>query len=167
MISVQGIENIRNEIQDTMEPLIDPVHGHGRYKNTSLHQLSSSVRLTQELLHYWKVLFLCGKGYSTSCVFSETLDVSFLIYLFSQSLVNLLVTGHAVSNVWDGDRECSGMSKTSMKLLNTHTNTPYSHSRHMHTYQTHRTQLCGPRFKPYPPEGNNSCIPQQCTKDTN
>uniref|UniRef100_A0A674MT42 Ubiquitin carboxyl-terminal hydrolase MINDY n=1 Tax=Takifugu rubripes TaxID=31033 RepID=A0A674MT42_TAKRU len=52
----QGIENIRNEIQDTMEPLIDPVHGHG-----------------------------------------------------SQSLVNLLVTGHAVSNVWDGDRECSGM----------------------------------------------------------
>uniref|UniRef100_A0A3Q0SA60 Ubiquitin carboxyl-terminal hydrolase MINDY n=1 Tax=Amphilophus citrinellus TaxID=61819 RepID=A0A3Q0SA60_AMPCI len=51
-----GIENIRNEIQDTMEPLIDPVHGHG-----------------------------------------------------SQSLVNLLVTGHAVSNVWDGDRECSGM----------------------------------------------------------
>lgn len=27
---VQGIENIRNEIQDTMEPLIDPVHGHGR-----------------------------------------------------------------------------------------------------------------------------------------
>uniref|UniRef100_A0A671TQV0 Ubiquitin carboxyl-terminal hydrolase MINDY n=1 Tax=Sparus aurata TaxID=8175 RepID=A0A671TQV0_SPAAU len=56
VLSVQGIENIRNEIQDTMEPLIDPVHGHG-----------------------------------------------------SQSLVNLLVTGHAVSNVWDGDRECSGM----------------------------------------------------------
>lgn len=36
---VQGIENIRNEIQDTMEPLIDPVHGHGRYKNTSLVEL--------------------------------------------------------------------------------------------------------------------------------
>uniref|UniRef100_A0A8C8DLG9 Ubiquitin carboxyl-terminal hydrolase MINDY n=1 Tax=Oryzias sinensis TaxID=183150 RepID=A0A8C8DLG9_9TELE len=53
---VQGIENIRNEIQDPTEPLVDPVHGHG-----------------------------------------------------SQSLVNLLVTGHAVSNVWDGDRECSGM----------------------------------------------------------
>lgn len=32
----------------------------------------------------------------------------------SQSLVNLLVTGHAVSNVWDGDRDCSGMSKTSI-----------------------------------------------------
>lgn len=32
-------------------------------------------------------------------------------YTFSQSLINLLVTGHAVSNVWDGDRECSGMSK--------------------------------------------------------
>lgn len=30
----QGIENIRNEIQDTMEPLIDPVHGHGRYEYT-------------------------------------------------------------------------------------------------------------------------------------
>uniref|UniRef100_A0A668ARV4 Ubiquitin carboxyl-terminal hydrolase MINDY n=1 Tax=Myripristis murdjan TaxID=586833 RepID=A0A668ARV4_9TELE len=56
VILTKGIENIRNEIQDTMEPLIDPVHGHG-----------------------------------------------------SQSLVNLFVTGHAVSNVWDGDRECSGM----------------------------------------------------------
>ncbi|XP_008321570.1 ubiquitin carboxyl-terminal hydrolase MINDY-3 isoform X1 [Cynoglossus semilaevis] len=56
VILTKGIENIRNEIQDTMEPLIDPVHGHG-----------------------------------------------------SQSLVNLLVTGHAVSNVWDGDRDCSGM----------------------------------------------------------
>uniref|UniRef100_A0AAX7V5Y4 Ubiquitin carboxyl-terminal hydrolase MINDY n=1 Tax=Astatotilapia calliptera TaxID=8154 RepID=A0AAX7V5Y4_ASTCA len=56
VILTKGIENIRNEIQDTMEPLIDPVHGHG-----------------------------------------------------SQSLVNLLITGHAVSNVWDGDRECSGM----------------------------------------------------------
>ncbi|XP_077431756.1 ubiquitin carboxyl-terminal hydrolase MINDY-3 [Vanacampus margaritifer] len=56
VILTKGIENIRNEIQDTMEPLVDPVHGHG-----------------------------------------------------SQSLVNLLVTGHAVSNVWDGDRECSGM----------------------------------------------------------
>uniref|UniRef100_A0A672JAD7 Ubiquitin carboxyl-terminal hydrolase MINDY n=1 Tax=Salarias fasciatus TaxID=181472 RepID=A0A672JAD7_SALFA len=56
VILTKGIENIKNEIQDTMEPLIDPVHGHG-----------------------------------------------------SQSLVNLLVTGHAVSNVWDGDRECSGM----------------------------------------------------------
>uniref|UniRef100_A0AAR2JNU8 Ubiquitin carboxyl-terminal hydrolase MINDY n=1 Tax=Pygocentrus nattereri TaxID=42514 RepID=A0AAR2JNU8_PYGNA len=29
--------------------------------------------------------------------------------LYSQSLINLLVTGRAVSNVWDGDRECSGM----------------------------------------------------------
>uniref|UniRef100_A0A8C3G261 Ubiquitin carboxyl-terminal hydrolase MINDY n=1 Tax=Cyclopterus lumpus TaxID=8103 RepID=A0A8C3G261_CYCLU len=56
VILTKGIENIRNEIQDTMEPLIDRVHGHG-----------------------------------------------------SQSFVNLLVTGHAVSNVWDGDRECSGM----------------------------------------------------------
>uniref|UniRef100_A0A8C7DVR5 Ubiquitin carboxyl-terminal hydrolase MINDY n=1 Tax=Oncorhynchus kisutch TaxID=8019 RepID=A0A8C7DVR5_ONCKI len=55
-LSLQRIENIRNEIEDTTEPLIDPVYGHG-----------------------------------------------------SQSLVNLLVTGHAVSNVWDGDRECSGM----------------------------------------------------------
>uniref|UniRef100_A0A8C6NZL9 Ubiquitin carboxyl-terminal hydrolase MINDY n=1 Tax=Nothobranchius furzeri TaxID=105023 RepID=A0A8C6NZL9_NOTFU len=56
VIITKGIENIRNEIQDPTEPLIDPIHGHG-----------------------------------------------------SQSLVNLLVTGHAVSNVWDGDRECSGM----------------------------------------------------------
>ncbi|MCJ8745570.1 hypothetical protein PDJAM_G00131630 [Pangasius djambal] len=56
VILTQGIENIKNEIEDTSEPLIDPVYGHG-----------------------------------------------------SQSLINLLVTGHAVSNVWDGDRECSGM----------------------------------------------------------
>lgn len=49
----QGIENIRNEIQDTMEPLIDPVHGHGRYKNTSLHHalIFSSVRLIQDVMH--------------------------------------------------------------------------------------------------------------------
>uniref|UniRef100_A0A8C1JCW4 Ubiquitin carboxyl-terminal hydrolase MINDY n=1 Tax=Cyprinus carpio TaxID=7962 RepID=A0A8C1JCW4_CYPCA len=58
VILTKGIENIKNEIEDTSEPLIDPVYGHG-----------------------------------------------------SQSLINLLVTGHAVSNVWDGDRECSGMSR--------------------------------------------------------
>ncbi|XP_076135956.1 ubiquitin carboxyl-terminal hydrolase MINDY-3 isoform X2 [Alosa pseudoharengus] len=56
VILTKGIENIRNEIEDTTEPLIDPVYGHG-----------------------------------------------------SQSLINLLVSGRAVSNVWDGDRECSGM----------------------------------------------------------
>uniref|UniRef100_A0A673KE24 Ubiquitin carboxyl-terminal hydrolase MINDY n=1 Tax=Sinocyclocheilus rhinocerous TaxID=307959 RepID=A0A673KE24_9TELE len=56
VILTKGIENIKNEIEDSSEPLIDPVYGHG-----------------------------------------------------SQSLINLLVTGHAVSNVWDGDRECSGM----------------------------------------------------------
>ncbi|MBN3315336.1 MINY3 hydrolase, partial [Atractosteus spatula] len=56
VILTKGIENIKNEIEDATEPLIDPVYGHG-----------------------------------------------------SQSLINLLLTGHAVSNVWDGDRECSGM----------------------------------------------------------
>ncbi|XP_062841472.1 ubiquitin carboxyl-terminal hydrolase MINDY-3 [Trichomycterus rosablanca] len=56
VILTKGIENIKNEIEDTSEPFIDPVYGHG-----------------------------------------------------SQSLINMLVTGHAVSNVWDGDRECSGM----------------------------------------------------------
>ncbi|XP_045141509.1 ubiquitin carboxyl-terminal hydrolase MINDY-3 isoform X2 [Echinops telfairi] len=62
VLLTKGIENIKNEIEDTSEPLIDPVYGHG-----------------------------------------------------SQSLINLLLTGHAVSNVWDGDRECSGM-----KLLGIH-----------------------------------------------
>ncbi|KAJ6666707.1 hypothetical protein lerEdw1_020431 [Lerista edwardsae] len=62
VILTKGIENIKNEIEDSTEPLIDPVYGHG-----------------------------------------------------SQSLINLLLTGHAVSNVWDGDRECSGM-----KLLGIH-----------------------------------------------
>ncbi|KAJ1100862.1 hypothetical protein NDU88_005937 [Pleurodeles waltl] len=56
VILTKGIENIKNEIEDVDEPLIDPLYGHG-----------------------------------------------------SQSLINLLLTGHAVSNVWDGDRECSGM----------------------------------------------------------
>ncbi|KAB0383883.1 hypothetical protein FD755_005800 [Muntiacus reevesi] len=56
VLLTKGIENIKNEIEDSSEPLIDPVYGHG-----------------------------------------------------SQSLINLLLTGHAVSNVWDGDRECSGM----------------------------------------------------------
>ncbi|XP_078394581.1 ubiquitin carboxyl-terminal hydrolase MINDY-3 isoform X2 [Cetorhinus maximus] len=56
VILTKGIANIRNEIEDTAEPLIDPVYGHG-----------------------------------------------------SQSLINLLLTGYAVLNVWDGDRECSGM----------------------------------------------------------
>ncbi|XP_040307260.1 ubiquitin carboxyl-terminal hydrolase MINDY-3 isoform X2 [Herpailurus yagouaroundi] len=62
VLLTKGIENIKNEIEDSNEPLIDPVYGHG-----------------------------------------------------SQSLINLLLTGHAVSNVWDGDRECSGM-----KLLGIH-----------------------------------------------
>ncbi|XP_053569989.1 ubiquitin carboxyl-terminal hydrolase MINDY-3 [Bombina bombina] len=57
VILTKGIENVKNEIEDVEEPLIDPVYGHG-----------------------------------------------------SQSLINLLLTGHAVSNVWDGDRECSGMN---------------------------------------------------------
>uniref|UniRef100_A0A452QGC2 Ubiquitin carboxyl-terminal hydrolase MINDY n=1 Tax=Ursus americanus TaxID=9643 RepID=A0A452QGC2_URSAM len=57
VLLTKGIENIKNEIEDSNEPLIDPVYGHG-----------------------------------------------------SQSLINLLLTGHAVSNVWDGDRECSGMN---------------------------------------------------------
>ncbi|XP_062900194.1 ubiquitin carboxyl-terminal hydrolase MINDY-3 isoform X1 [Mobula hypostoma] len=56
VILTKGIANIRNEIEDAAEPLIDPVYGHG-----------------------------------------------------SQSLINLLLTGYAVLNVWDGDRECSGM----------------------------------------------------------
>ncbi|XP_018421765.1 PREDICTED: protein FAM188A [Nanorana parkeri] len=65
VILTKGIENVKNEIEDAEEPLIDPVYGHG-----------------------------------------------------SQSLINLLLTGHAVSNVWDGDRECSGM-----KLLGIHSQT--------------------------------------------
>ncbi|KAK1173219.1 ubiquitin carboxyl-terminal hydrolase MINDY-3-like [Acipenser oxyrinchus oxyrinchus] len=56
VILTKGIGNVKNEIEDSAEPLIDPVYGHG-----------------------------------------------------SQSLTNLLLTGYAVSNVWDGDRECSGM----------------------------------------------------------
>lgn len=69
--------------------------------------------------------YFCAAKRTARFMFS--FDVSFLIYFNSQSLVNLLVTGHAVSNVWDGDRECSGMSKTPEKLLQTHT---YTHTKH-------------------------------------
>lgn len=44
--------------------------------------------------------------------FTTSADCLYFGVSYSQSLVNLLVTGHAVSNVWDGDRECSGMSKS-------------------------------------------------------
>lgn len=48
-----------------------------------------------------------------------TLSIGFHFFLLhSQSLINLLLTGHAVSNVWDGDRECSGMSKLIMFVHN-------------------------------------------------
>lgn len=30
LLFLQGIENIKNEIEDATEPLIDPVYGHGR-----------------------------------------------------------------------------------------------------------------------------------------
>ena len=36
------------------------------------------------------------------------------ISCFSQSLVNLLITGKAVSNVWDNDKDLSGLSKCSL-----------------------------------------------------
>lgn len=84
-----------------MEPLIDPVHGHGRY----------SIQKPLLTKCYAKVIALCK--------LVILLDVSMLIFC-SQSLVNLFVTGHAVSNVWDGDRECSGMSKTSIYCVHTH-----------------------------------------------
>lgn len=63
--------------------------------------------------------FLWDERYSIFTAVSETLHVSSPVCVSSQSLVNLLVTGHAVSNVWDGDRECSGMSKT-VKTTYTH-----------------------------------------------
>ena len=160
VFSLQGIENIRNEIQDTLEPLIDPVHGHGRYNNTSLHLLSTSVWLLQQIKCY-SGFDLCGK---VSFIYFRIPHILywcfFLICFCSQSLVNLLVTGHAVSNVWDGDRECSGMSKTSIKFLHIRTNMPYSHA-------SARAQFCGPEFKLHPSVGSNSYIPQPCTKGTN
>ncbi|KAI8489950.1 PREDICTED: ubiquitin carboxyl-terminal hydrolase FAM188A-like [Branchiostoma belcheri] len=56
VILSKGIENIKNEVTDPTEPLIDSVHGHG-----------------------------------------------------SQSLINLLLTGYAVSHVWDGDQDVAGL----------------------------------------------------------
>ena len=34
-----------------------------------------------------------------------------LTFHFSQSLINLLITGKAVTNVWDNDKDVSGLSK--------------------------------------------------------
>lgn len=48
LLPLQGIENIRNEIQDTMEPLIDPVHGHGRYIYVSVPFARSRPVHTEE-----------------------------------------------------------------------------------------------------------------------
>ena len=54
----QGVEQIKNEVLDPGERLIDPLYGHG-----------------------------------------------------NQSLINLLMTGRAVSNVWDNDKDLSGLSE--------------------------------------------------------
>uniref|UniRef100_A0AAR2IZP8 Ubiquitin carboxyl-terminal hydrolase MINDY n=1 Tax=Pygocentrus nattereri TaxID=42514 RepID=A0AAR2IZP8_PYGNA len=57
----------------------------------------------------WRNKFdLC---YQTQLLRIEVLMTCLSLFssLYSQSLINLLVTGRAVSNVWDGDRECSGM----------------------------------------------------------
>lgn len=62
-----------------------------------------------------------------------------MVSVFSQSLVNLLVTGHAVSNVWDGDRECSGMSKAAITLQQMHTDVIYAYKRHMFINHPQRT----------------------------
>lgn len=92
-----------------MEPLIDPVHGHGRCA-------SHTHLLTRQACAVWFYMDVPVGGLKGDA--GETLRPCLLV--FSQSLVNLLVNGHAVSNVWDGDRECSGMSKT-----HTHTDTLY------------------------------------------
>ncbi|XP_012938002.1 ubiquitin carboxyl-terminal hydrolase MINDY-3 [Aplysia californica] len=56
ILCTKGIEQIKNEVEDPSEPLIDGIYGHG-----------------------------------------------------SQSLINLLLTSHATSNVWDNDKEISGL----------------------------------------------------------
>ncbi|XP_053373722.1 ubiquitin carboxyl-terminal hydrolase MINDY-3-like [Mercenaria mercenaria] len=56
IILTKGIEQIKNEVEDPGEPLIDGIHGHG-----------------------------------------------------SQSLINLLITSKAVTNVWDNDKDVSGL----------------------------------------------------------
>lgn len=53
--------------------------------------------------------------------------------------MNLLVTGHAVSNVWDGDRECSGMSEAAKNLQQMHTYVIYAYKRHMFITPPQRT----------------------------
>jgi hypothetical protein len=57
LLLTKGIQQIKNEIEDPSEPLIDGIYGHG-----------------------------------------------------SQSLINLLLTSQATSNVWDNDKEISGLN---------------------------------------------------------
>ena len=40
-----------------------------------------------------------------------------LLVCFSQSLINLFITGTAVTNVWDNDKDVSGMSKSSIIVV--------------------------------------------------
>ena len=42
------------------------------------------------------------------CIVTHVVPNSFF---FSQSLINLLLSGKAVTNVWDNDKDISGLSK--------------------------------------------------------
>ena len=73
---------MKDDMEDPNEPLIDPVHGHGKC-----------------------VIF--------KVFFSDNLNVLcfYFLFFFSQSLINLLMTGKATSHVFDGEKDVSGLSK--------------------------------------------------------
>lgn len=62
----KGLEQIKNEVEDPTEPLIDGIYGHG-----------------------------------------------------SQSLINLFLTSRAISNVWDNDKDVSGLKLRGIKMQST------------------------------------------------
>ena len=46
-----------------------------------------------------------------TCILKKIIPKGECIIVFSQSLINLLITGKAVTNVWDNDKDISGLSK--------------------------------------------------------
>lgn len=116
--------------------------------------------LLYEVKHFCDVLFCLVNDRESILCSSFTLSLFNFLYNFcSQSLVNLLVTGHAVSNVWDGDRECSGMSKTSTEM------TAYTHKHAIFTL-TDQPQVCGSSFDFYPSEDTKYYTPLHSTEGT-
>jgi len=101
----QGLQRIKDEIADVEEPLIDPVHGHGRCVISHSRYLFSPG-FCQTIYCYMLHIVPCFVTVDLECFLCVCVCVT-----CSQSLINLLLTGKAVSHVWDNEKSVSGLSK--------------------------------------------------------